>query len=122
MTAEIICVECPNGCRLTVDVDSLKAGGDKVSGNKCPRGIAFAKAEVLRPSRTLTSTVRTVFPEAPVLPVRTSAAVPLYKLTEVMREINGITVKERLGRGITLAGDVAGTGTDLIITSDRLLR
>jgi CxxC motif-containing protein len=37
-----------------------------------------------------------------------------------MREINAVTVRERLGRGDVVIGDVLGLGADVIITSDIL--
>ena len=36
---ELICITCPRGCHLQVD-DNLN-----VTGNMCPRGAAYAKAE-----------------------------------------------------------------------------
>lgn len=48
------CIICPRGCQLSVTL------GDEpvVSGNACPRGEEYAKAEITHPMRTLTSTIR----------------------------------------------------------------
>ena len=36
----LICLECPNGCNLTIDIEDN--GTVNVSGNKCEKGIKFA--------------------------------------------------------------------------------
>lgn len=38
--ANIICIVCPKGCRLTVDENTLA-----VTGNGCPRGAEYGKNE-----------------------------------------------------------------------------
>ncbi|MDR3318334.1 MAG: DUF1667 domain-containing protein [Clostridiales bacterium] len=120
---ELICIECPNGCKLRVDGDALRAGRDgNITGNKCGKGLAFAKAEVLNPERTLSSTVRTVFAAAPVLPVRTDRAFPKDKIGEVMKAVNSITVTEKLAKGAILIPRVAQTEANIIVTSDKLLK
>ena len=57
---------------------------------------------------------------APVVPVRVSRDIPKARIFDVMREINKITVKERLGRGDAVITDVLGLGADVIITGDML--
>jgi CxxC motif-containing protein len=55
MKKEFVCINCPRGCMLTVDTETLE-----VKGNSCPRGEAYGKAEVTNPVRTVTSTVKIV--------------------------------------------------------------
>ena len=64
---QLVCIGCPRGCRLTIEEMD---GEFIVSGNSCPRGKAFAVSEMTMPKRTICSTVKTSFPDAPVLPVR----------------------------------------------------
>ena len=40
MSEELICIVCPNSCRLRV---KMEAGELQVKGAKCKRGIGFAK-------------------------------------------------------------------------------
>ena len=70
---ELTCIGCPRGCTLKIE-----RGGDgwSVTGNTCPRGKEFAISEMTAPKRTICSTVRTAFPDAPVLPVRRMACLP----------------------------------------------
>lgn len=66
---EMVCIVCPNGCHLKVSRD-----GDTidVQGAKCKRGIAFGTTELTNPTRSLTTTVDTAFPDMPRLPVKTN--------------------------------------------------
>ena len=113
--AAITCITCPVGCRVT----ARKTDGEFVfTGNKCPRGASFAQAELTFPVRSLTTTVRTVFPDMPVLPVRTSGEVPKEKITEIMRELAQVVITERMSIGDTVAADIAGTGCDIIAAND----
>jgi CxxC motif-containing protein len=117
---EIICIVCPNGCRLSVTEHSGEIGEIKVSGNQCKRGVDFARAEITNPTRTLTSTVRTSFPAVPVLPVRTAGEIPKGKIRETMRFLNTITINRPLGIGDAAAENVLGLGIDVIVTSNVL--
>jgi len=112
---ELICIVCPNGCHLCIDETTLN-----VTGNKCKRGEDFAKKELISPVRTVCTTVRTVFKDCPVVPVRTSSEIPLEKIFEVMAEIKKIRLKTRVKRGEIVISNVLDLGCDIVITSDRL--
>ena len=114
---QLVCIGCPRGCRLTIDE---KDGAYIVTGNTCPRGKEFAISEMTAPKRTICSTVKTVFSDVPVLPVRVSDDIPKEKIFDVMREINAVTLKERIGRGDAVIKNVLGLGVDVIATSDLL--
>ena len=115
----ILCIVCPNGCRLSAEKNT-DAEGYAISGNKCKRGIDFAIAEITNPMRTLTTTVRTSFPGFPVLPVRTAGEIPKGKIREAMNCINAITVSRPLSIGEIVAENILGLGVDIIVTSDIL--
>ncbi|MGI6745188.1 MAG: hypothetical protein BWY46_01898 [Firmicutes bacterium ADurb.Bin300] len=113
----IVCIECPNGCELEVE----KVNGEiTVRKNRCKRGVDFAKAELLNPKRTISSTVKTVFPNVPVLPVRVSAEIPKARIFDVMKEINNVCLDKRIGKGEIIIQDVLGLGADIIATSNIL--
>ena len=114
---QLVCIGCPRGCRLTIDE---KDGEYIVTGNTCPRGKEFAISEMTAPKRTICSTVKPAFPDVPVLPVRVSDDIPREKIFDVMREINAVTLKERIGRGDAVIKNVLGLGVDVIATSDLL--
>ncbi|MDD5881299.1 DUF1667 domain-containing protein [Stecheria intestinalis] len=114
---KMTCIVCPNGCALTVREEN---GAIMVEGNKCPRGKAFGESEIICPMRTICTTVRTIFPEVPVLPVRVSCEIPKEKIFDVMKEINRVTVTERLGTGDPVIRNVLGLNADVIVTSSIL--
>ena len=114
---EMTCIVCPNGCELTVEQNGSEI---KVSGNRCPRGIKFAETELIKPMRTICSTVKTVFPEVPVLPVRTSSEIPKDQIFAVMKEINQVVLKERVHSGEAVIHNVLNLGVDIIATSSQL--
>ncbi len=115
---ELVCIVCPKGC--TMCIEKTEDGEYKVSGNTCKRGAQFAISEMTEPKRTICTTVRTVFSQAPVLPVRVSAEIPKDKIFEVMREINSVILQEPVSRGEVVLKNVLNLGVDIIATSDLL--
>ena len=104
-TTEMVCIVCPNGCRLTVTQD-----GDEINvqGATCKKGVEFGKTELTAPTRSLTSTVDTVFTDMPRLPVKTDREIPKEKLLDAMKIIRDAKVTERLSIGDTVISDVYG--------------
>ncbi|MDR1948402.1 MAG: DUF1667 domain-containing protein [Spirochaetaceae bacterium] len=110
---ELLCIVCPNGCRLQAEE---REGIITVSGNRCKRGFDFARAELINPTRTLTTTVRTGFPETPALPVRTDREIPKGKIRELMAFLKTVTVSRPLGCGDVVAEKVLGLECNIIAT------
>jgi CxxC motif-containing protein len=117
MKKTMICINCPRGCTLEV---SNENGEIQVTGNSCPRGEAFGRQEMICPMRTISSTVRTIFPEVPVLPCRVSQEIPKEKISDVMHAINQAVIRTRIGSGDVIIKDVEHTGADVIATSNIL--
>jgi len=69
-------------------------------------------------ARSITTTVRTAFPRIPVLPVRTNGEVPEDKVTEIIRELSKVVIKEKIGIGDIIIANVLGTGCDVIAASN----
>ena len=114
---QLTCIICPAGCRITVD----KLNGNySFLGNKCARGWEFAQTELTSPLRSLTTTVRTAFPDMPVLPVRTNKEAPKEKIMEIIRALSKVTVTKRISIGETVVANVLETGCDIIAASDML--
>ena len=112
---QMTCIQCPLSCRLTV----LKKGQDlEVRGNQCSKGKEYAQTEIFNPTRSLTSTVATIFSDFPLLPVRTAGEVPKGKIFEIMDIINSILVEKRLRPGDVILETIPGTCLPLIATAD----
>ena len=110
-TKNIICINCPLGCPLTVTLDGGKVVS--VSGNTCKRGEAYAVKEITAPARTVTSTVRVAGGERPVVAVRTKTDIPKDKIFDCMAVINTVEVPAPVR-----IGDVCGTGVDVVATAN----
>ncbi len=111
---QMTCIVCPNSCILTVTRND--DGSWKVTGNRCKRGEKFALEEKTAPKRTISSTVATCVPGAPVIPVRVSGDIPKEKIFDVMKEINGIKLNVRPAPGDAVIENVCGLGVDVIAT------
>ena len=115
---EIVCIVCPNGCRI-----QCKQSGDgfHFSGQKCKRGESYAAAELTRPMRSLTTSVKTAFSDSPVVSVRTDGEVEKTKLSELAAALGKVIVTDRLQIGDIVVKNICGTGVNVICTSDRLV-
>ncbi len=111
MIKKLICIQCPRGCHLEIDDETLA-----VTGNFCPRGAAYAKTEITQPMRTLTSTVKVVGGELPRCSIKTSAPIKKELMMDVMKEVNRITAEAPIEMNQVLLKNVLSTGADIIAT------
>ncbi len=110
---EIICIVCPNGCRLSVSDD-----GEKVTGAQCARGIVYGKKEVTNPTRVITSTVRIKGGIHSRLPVKTDGDIDKKLIFKAMRLLDSVEVSHPVKRGDIILPDVLGTGVNIIASRD----
>ncbi len=115
-TKRMICIECPLGCALSVDIENCRVV--RVSGNKCPKGEGYAASEVEHPARTLTSAVLAKGLRLKMVPVRTDKPIPKDRLKEAMQEIKKIRIEHSMRCGEAVAKNFLGLGVDLITTRD----
>ena len=111
---KIICITCPQGCTITVKGDKEKGTIESVEGYTCNRGKTYAENEFIHPLRILTSTVKVVNADAPLVPVRTRTAIPKELLFDGMEKIRKITLSGSVSCGDVIVADFLGTGVDLI--------
>lgn len=109
MIKELICISCPMGCHLKVDVDNKT-----VEGNTCKRGEIYGLNEVTNPVRVVTSTVKVNGGELPVVPVKTIGAIPKHLNFECMDIINGTVIEAPVKMGDVIIENVLGTGVDVV--------
>ena len=130
---EFICTVCPRGCHLKVEPEK----DYKVTGNGCPKGKAYGKAEMTNPTRVVTSTVKlrrnaaegtrmtdetglspaqdsTLYDFR--IPVKTTKPIPKTKIMDLMKLIDGIELDERPAIGTVIAREVLGTDANIIVT------
>jgi CxxC motif-containing protein len=115
MIKKMVCIECPNGCVLTVNTDSKPI---MVTGNKCPKGIEYAISEIESPERMLTSSVLTEGLTLKMVPVRTDRPIPKKDLFRAMEEIKKIRLRKTVAVGDIVIKDILGSGANLIVTRE----
>jgi len=110
----LVCINCPKGCELEVAVD-----GDKVTvtGQGCPRGEEYGRAEVTNPTRMVTGLVKVAGSRRP-LPVKTRTAVPKGRISDITNLLANTTVIAPKRIGDIIIPDVCGTGVDVVATAD----
>ena len=118
MTKEkkITCIVCPIGCKIIVRIDKTRF--EVVSGNKCKRGIEYARNEALDPRRMLTTSVLVNNGEWPLVSVKSSESVPKEKLFSVLEEIKKANVKAPVESGQIIIKNVANTGINIVATKE----
>ena len=129
---ELTCIVCPMGCSLSVEEDP--AGALTVTGNRCPRGAAYAQEEIRAPKRTVTATCGIAYPDMEAstngtpgearpsrgltaprrIPVKTSAPCPKEKIDALLGDIYRLRPKLPVKAGDKLITDWNGSGIDVI--------
>ena len=117
MEKKLICISCPVGCHLTA-VREAGSSGWKISGNRCPRGEAYAQNELADPRRVVTATMACDSAVMPRVPVRTSAPLPKRHIDALLNRLYAMEVKIPVKRGEAVIIDVENTGIDVIFSCD----
>ena len=115
MTRELICIVCPKGCPMKVELEGKEILS--VEGCTCPRGKKYAIDECTHPMRTVTTTART--DRGGVIAVKTDKTIPKEKMFELMREINRATVKLPARIGDVVLQNVVGTDANVVVTANQ---
>ena len=114
MEKDLICIGCPLGCAVKVEVEGSRI--ISVTGNTCPRGEIYAKKEVTNPTRVVTSTVRIKGGIFPVVPVKTESDIPKDRIFDCIRALREVELTAPVKIGDMALRDAAGTGVDIIVT------
>ncbi len=116
MQKNIICVACPMGCGVTVEIAD---SGEilSVTGNTCKRGDTYARAECTNPVRSLASTVKVSGGIYNVVPCKSAGSLPKDKIFECMDIINKAEAKAPVKLGDILVENILGTGINIVATN-----
>jgi len=111
---EITCIVCPIGCKILVRATENQF--ELLDGNKCKKGIEYARNEALDPRRMLTSSILVKNGEWPLVSVRSSKPVPKPKILAVLKEIKKAEVNAPIKSGQLIIKNVADTKIDIVAT------
>ena len=115
---ELICIGCPMGCPLTVELENGEI--KTITGYTCKKGETYARKEATNPTRIVTSTVRVEGGRADMVSVKTREDIPKDKIFQCVKALKGVTVKAPIRIGDVVVADVAGTGVDIVATKEVL--
>ena len=113
---ELTCIRCPIGCHVTVTLENGEV--KSITGNSCPRGEEYAASEVTHPVRTVTSLVKLKNGKRPVISVKTQGDVPKEKMMDVVKALKEVELTAPVRIGDIALENVAGTGVNVIVTSN----
>lgn len=113
---DLICICCPMGCPMTVTMQDNNVVS--VTGNTCKRGEVYAVKEVTNPTRIVTSTVSVEGGKTLRVSVKTKSDIEKSKVFDVVRALKDIKVKAPIMTGDVIVSNIAGTGVDMIATSE----
>lgn len=112
---EMICINCPVGCRMNVQIEGKKV---QVTGNACPRGESYAKKECTNPTRIVTTSVFVKGGSLEVVSVKTQKDVPKNKIFEILNCLKGVRVKAPIQIGDIIIENIAETGIHVVATKE----
>ena len=116
MEHKLICIGCPLGCNLTVEMDGKEVVN--VTGNTCKRGYDYAVKEMTNPTRIVTSTVIVNNRPQTMLSVKTKEDIPKSAIRDCMKALKGVSVEAPVHIGDVIVENVAGTGIPMVATKD----
>lgn len=109
---ELTCICCPMGCALSVEMDGNQVMS--VSGNTCKRGDTYARDEVVRPVRMVTSIVKIKNGKLKMLPVKTKEAIDKSRINECLEALKTVEVQAPVHIGDVVLHNAAGA--DIVAT------
>ena len=116
---ELTCIGCPMGCEIEVMIaDDGRIAS--VTGNTCRRGDVYARKEIEAPRRIVTSTIKVTgsLEGASCVSCKTETDIPKEKIFDVISELKDITCVCPVNIGDIVLSNAAGTGVDVIATSN----
>jgi len=117
MTEKLItCIICPIGCNITVRGEGAEISD--MQGNQCKRGMEYASNEFAHPVRILTTTVRVLGADRPLIPVRSDKPIPKELLLQCMETIKTAVAETPIHRYDILVPNILGTGANIVATDE----
>ncbi len=113
---ELICISCPLGCNLEVDLTD--ESNIKVKGNSCKRGEVYGIKECTNPTRIVTSTVLVKNGAEEVVPVKTERDIPKARIFDCVNHLKDIEIEAPIIIGQIIVENILGTGVNIVATKN----
>jgi len=114
MKENLICISCPLGCHLEVEIEDKTIM--KISGNSCPRGEIYATEELLAPKRVVTATSPTNSKANPRISVKTTAPILKNLINPLIDEIHKVVVPLPVKCGDVIITNFRDSGVNVVVT------
>lgn len=115
---DIICIGCPMGCPLTVEVKGDTIDSIVVEGHLCKIGVTYAQEEMTTPTRNITTSVKVDGGDIPMLSVKTARPIPKGMIMECNAAVHAVRMKAPVKVGDVVLANACGTGVDFVATRD----
>ncbi len=112
---EIICISCPQGCRLKAE-----AQGDSwiITGNRCPRGEVYAKQELTDPKRIVTAVMPCANIDHPFVAVRTDLPCPKSEIPTLLNRLYRTKLPADIKNGDIVLKKIDNLEISVIVTEN----
>lgn len=114
---KIRCITCPVGCSMEVKTDKLNGTVLEVKGNECTKGIKFAKEEITKPVRILTTTVKIDSVKSCRLAVRSLEPVPKNLVIDIISELRKMEICPPVKMGQVIAENLSGSKAKIVASA-----
>lgn len=115
---DLICINCPLGCKVFVKGDLTVPEELEIKGNTCIKGKEYAISELTAPKRMVTSSVMVLKGDKLVVSVKTKEAIPKNLIFDAMSEIRRAKIQAPVKIGDIVIGNLCNTGIKVVATSN----
>jgi len=112
---EMICIQCPLGCKIKVQLDDDNKVLD-ISGFTCKSGKEYAMQEVTDPHRVITTSIKVIDGKNELVSVKTNKPVPKRLIPSIMDIIKNSSVHAPVELNQVVISNIANSGADIITT------
>jgi len=107
--------------KFVIDLDTLNITNEskiKFSLTPVQTLSEHTHEEITSPTPSLTTTVRTIFPDIPVLPVKIKGEVSREKIPDIIRKLSTVLITKTVRIGETVVTNILETGCDIVTTNE----
>lgn len=119
MKTELTCIICPNSCQLEIESEYTADGIPlihNIRGAFCPKGVEYARQEILSPCRTISTSVAVLHGDLPLASVRLTNPIPKERIFDAITEIKSHVLEAPVSAGTILISQILGYNADVIVT------
>lgn len=113
---DLICIGCPLGCALTVELNGNEV--IRVTGNTCKIGENYGNKECTNPTRVVTSSVLVSGGKSKILSIKTDGDIPKAMVQDCINALRGVIIKAPIHIGDIIIENILNTGINIISTKN----